>query len=682
MANTGYGAVQDIDAKVLETIANRSKANSSPGGYVAWQTKRKPWIRAFSCASGPGVSEGFKTTSISSLADLYNTGTARPKPGITGLSTTEEGTHGGFAEGKLKFVCWTKEDFGKLAKSFLTYGMTITIEWGWSVDHTGQSVQTNGYEGTRCKSNDGELNKEIAAHANVYKGCYEAMRGQVTDFSWAMAANGSFEGECTITSMAGNTAKVPIKIATKDCTCKGEKTEDNNEKGPTYNLIQIADQYIDQASEDGGKVTLPPGGSGTVTGVGLTSSTDGDIAGSSGFLGMGFLFGYSADFNYVTFEAFEELFVNLQIQSIVDAASGNKGTTRDQAKALVGTGGAYVSSKQKFTSLFYSNHSVLRSGVKEIASADPRVCLLPGSKLQSIMVEEFNEKGGYDNLPSCFGGGGIYLANILINLTMVKEEFSNCGPDTGAGEFMKRILSRVNEACGGIWNFTMVPYSGAENIVQWLDIDQSPIAAPTSLTIPAYGKDSIARAVSTQTESDPDFQAQIMYGANNKNGKGSGNKSGGVALWAGGIKDIYQDSIRVSSECTPADYKVSPCDPESGKDAKDVETVTEPSAEKVFKSLGGEVSQDSVMAATSIINTRAKGETKAAVNEGIRVIPVPITLDVELDGIGGFVFGNMITVSSLPSEYNGWLFQITKVDHSVSNADWTTTLSAGLMRKL
>ena len=59
-----------------------------------------------------------------------------------------------------------------------------------------------------------------------------------------------------------------------------------------------------------------------------------------------------------------------------------------------------------------------------------------------------------------------------------------------------------------------------------------------------------------------------------------------------------------------------------------------------------------------------------------------ITLDVELDGIGGFVFGNMITVSSLPSEYNGWLFQITKVDHSVSNADWTTTLSAGLMRKL
>ena len=61
---------------------------------------------------------------------------------------------------------------------------------------------------------------------------------------------------------------------------------------------------------------------------------------------------------------------------------------------------------------------------------------------------------------------------------------------------------------------------------------------------------------------------------------------------------------------------------------------------------------------------------------------MPITLDVELDGIGGFVFGNMLTISSLPNEYNGWKFQITKVEHTVSNADWTTSLSCGMMRKI
>ena len=310
MANTGYGAVQDITQGVLDAVENRSLANDRPGDYLAWQTKRKPWIRAFSCASGVGVSPGFGTTSIASLADLYNAGTARPKPGITGFETTEEGTHGGFKEGKLKFVCWTKEDFGQLAKSFLTYGMTVTVEWGWSVDHTGQSVATNGYSGTRCKSNDIELGKEIAAHTSTYKQCYEAMRGQITDFSWAMAANGSFEGECTLTSMAGNTAKVPIKTATKDCTCIDENKE--GEKGPTWNIIQIADQYIEQCTDKKGEIVSSGG---VLTGLGVTGDTKKDEDGAKG----NWFIGYDVDFQYVTFEAFEELFINLQIQSIVDA---------------------------------------------------------------------------------------------------------------------------------------------------------------------------------------------------------------------------------------------------------------------------------------------------------------------------------------------------------------------------
>ena len=66
--------------------------------------------------------------------------------------------------------------------------------------------------------------KAVAAHQSNTAACYELMRGQITDFIWAMAANGSFEGECTLTSMAGNTAKVPIKTATKDCSY----SEENN----------------------------------------------------------------------------------------------------------------------------------------------------------------------------------------------------------------------------------------------------------------------------------------------------------------------------------------------------------------------------------------------------------------------------------------------------------------------
>ena len=82
------------------------------------------------------------------------------------------------------------------------------------------------------------------------------------------------------------------------------------------------------------------------------------------------------------------------------------------------------------------------------------------------------------------------------------------------------------------------------------------------------------------------------------------------------------------------------------------------------------------------MHTLAKGETIAAIEEDVRVIPVPITLDLELDGIGGFTFGNLITINSLPNAYKGWYFQITKVEHTISNADWTTNLSCGMMRKI
>jgi hypothetical protein len=62
-----------------------------------------------------------------------------------------------------------------------------------------------------------------------------------------------------------------------------------------------------------------------------------------------------------------------------------------------------------------------------------------------------------------------------------------------------------------------------------------------------------------------------------------------------------------------------------------------------------------------------------------RAIPFPIDLSVTLDGISGIVFGNTFTVNYLPSVYkenpNTVAFTVTKVDHNISNGDWTTTLS-------
>lgn len=54
----------------------------------------------------------------------------------------------------------------------------------------------------------------------------------------------------------------------------------------------------------------------------------------------------------------------------------------------------------------------------------------------------------------------------------------------------------------------------------------------------------------------------------------------------------------------------------------------------------------------------------------------PIEFSAAIDGIEGFKFGNAVTTNYLPTQYLGKVgFTITKVQHSISGGDWTTTIN-------
>jgi hypothetical protein len=62
---------------------------------------------------------------------------------------------------------------------------------------------------------------------------------------------------------------------------------------------------------------------------------------------------------------------------------------------------------------------------------------------------------------------------------------------------------------------------------------------------------------------------------------------------------------------------------------------------------------------------------------------IPTELSVTLDGIGGIIIGNLFQINQdiVPKSYKGGLgrklaYIVTKLGHSVSNNDWTTTLNA------
>ena len=58
----------------------------------------------------------------------------------------------------------------------------------------------------------------------------------------------------------------------------------------------------------------------------------------------------------------------------------------------------------------------------------------------------------------------------------------------------------------------------------------------------------------------------------------------------------------------------------------------------------------------------------------------PLKLDITLDGIYGFEFGNLITSTYLPNQYQGTglkpVFSVTKITHKIQGNDWETSLDS------
>ena len=58
----------------------------------------------------------------------------------------------------------------------------------------------------------------------------------------------------------------------------------------------------------------------------------------------------------------------------------------------------------------------------------------------------------------------------------------------------------------------------------------------------------------------------------------------------------------------------------------------------------------------------------------------PLKLEITIDGIYGFEFGNLVTSTYLPNQFQQTglkpVFSITKVEHNIQNNDWQTTLSS------
>jgi hypothetical protein len=221
--------------------------------------------------------------------------------------------------------------------------------------------------------------------------------------------------------------------------------------------------------------------------------------------------------------------------------------------------------------------------------------------------------------------------------------------DATIAKFFKIIFDKIHQNSGTRFKLSLSsnPKDGKEFVV--VDVNYIPGDTIKVLELTAVTEDSICRSISLAAKI-PSEMVTMAYVRNastlsNANGTGLTSVVGGVS----------------TSQESPETAQPALADILKTIDSAPLTATTITSLEAALKRvyIGG--------------NDTSGAPSKEA-------IPYPIDFSATIDGLEGFIFGNTITTNYLPSVYHDATgtkvaFTITKVDHTIANNDWTTTLS-------
>ena len=544
----------------------------------------------------------------------------KPMPGIKGVTINYKGSRGALKKAKIDWVCYHLDDLERLETFYMTPGIRILVEWGWSVNHNAP-LNLMPLDDEILK-NPTKVQQEINKRRKESGGCYDAMFGYTVNFSWNLRDDMSFDCQTEVTAMGDTTLNMPLAAPVSQ---QGQNEDDDKkpkESRLSSALVSIAKQVKDNVTkieEKSIKLKDIVGIPDTTLKVfsykyGSTSkfkdTIESDLAKTA-----------SDRFNFVKFGDLIDKVINplYKVTSAATREAGEGDKTTPGAGPLmtmkIGSEMNNTGDEPMYTSVIGND--------KFLLSSDPSVCLIPGQigdthytpavktanrpsglsgvddvdlfavqKIDQAIYEagiiEPEESSGPMSLKDPMSAG--YLGNIFVNLNecirITQEE------DTLQG-WMEGLLSSMNEACGNPWNFRMVVDEMYPNICSVVD-DNFTLNDKVYITeLPAGKNHGILRKL--------DFKSKIPNGMKQM-----------VALGAN-------------------------------------------------TGFTGAAEQKNELQASKLI---------------------PLDCSFELDGISGIQFGQGFMIDYIPTRYQNQVYFFVKdVKHSISDKDWSTDIDC-IMRFL
>ena len=203
-------------------------------------------------------------------------------------------------------------------------------------------------------------------------------------------------------------------------------------------------------------------------------------------------------------------------------------------------------------------------------------------------------------------------------------------------------------------------------MVMVVDVDTTASDSDNPLEISVFGKDSIARSVSIDTEVSKELKAQIMYGSNRNEDDPDEKAETFDEYDLFGGPDLY--------DLTPDNNNLKNDKDRICKE-NDSETEEEDHLEAFNQAVGDlldGVDNETINAAINAMKALPEFPNKSS---DASPPVLPINFSFEMDGFSGIEWGNTIRPNYAPARYEGKVyFMVTKVKHDISPGNWTTNV--------
>ena len=613
-------------------------ARAANGG-VAFAGKRFPWIVITPIEGGIPIT--------SAVYPGYGEANRPAKPMATGVEVKKQGELGTTRRATVKFTCFTDNQLNAVAPGLFAPGRSCKVEWGWSVRGAGTPVGITSAGG----ATDVAANKAIR-NASATNPSYDGLQGVISNFNYSLTADNLWDCSVEIVAAAENIMNTPPSTygCAEQCAMEYEGDSEDKEKTKTgrstlYTMFKQIFEDFDAASGAYigalGKQCAKNGVACTITkgnymGPQRTEKGEDDSSWYESTLGHILTLGITAGNDPDATEAY--ISYGTLEAAINEYSIPKKGEEHVSGRLATGTGKMYL------------------KGHPKMNSADPRVCIIPGSTYANTVVKDFSA-------PSAIVGGGVDLNNILLNNVFLMKELDaeEQKSNPSLKSFIMSVLNKVNDVCGGLWGFEVVSGDSEDDkypTVCVVDVKAGNASKASPAVIPSLSDNSIVREITLSLKLTDSMKTQALYAKTgspiSKNSPSGGNCDAQAVAAIG----LLPPPKPAQEDCT--------CEG-AGEISKPL-----PFSE-AFENLAEEVTDDTVEAA----RTAMLGEIlKSPTNTQCQNVPVPLEFSVTLDGVGGFGFGQLITSDRIPESVRSkWNFQITAVEHSVTAQDWVTKIN-------